>query len=378
MGRQIICYNGRLYRDDARPDFLDIEYFAYQHVLHYASAAFEGIRCYPNKAGDGTVNVVALEPHIDRLFASMEFAWLNPPSNAAQVWNEFSRSHPDLVDKYKSVLQSKLSDKNAKKFAWSKSEVQRQITETVLLNLHTGFCTAEQGCYIRPLAFRSVNPQKGLGVFSMGHAVDFLVLVKAWGKYLGPEAFEKGAPVLIHPEGCQEFNRHHKLASNYLTGQRLANFCAANRFNETILTDASADRNVLEGTGENLVFYLGNNQFISPRQEGQPILPGITLQIVAQILRSLGGTLTYRPIPLAEIFGGKILGAAMTGTACEVTPISLVYDPKEKRAVEIPVAVEIKQLQKAYLDLVQGEPSALITPIAWNAPEHDALLQKIQ
>ena len=384
MARQIICWNGKFFWEDAKPDFLDVEYLAYQHALHYASAAFEGARCYPNlAANDGSLNMVALDAHVDRLFRSMEFAWLKIPKNAGSVWEQFKKLYPELVDKYQSVLQPKLPQSTSKEFPFNAAQVKKQMMESVALNLHSGFITAEKGCYIRPLAFRSVNAQKGVGVFSLGHEVDFFVLVKTWGKYLGSHAFEKGAPVLVHEEGTVEYNRHHKLSCNYLTGQRLANYSSYNNFNEILLTDKSPDRNVLEGTGENLLFYLGNNQFITPRQEGQPILPGVTLHIMEQIIGALGGTVTYRDIPLKEIFDGKFLGAAMTGTAVEVTPISLVFDPKENRAVEIPVADTIKQLQQTYLQFVQGQAvdprlkalqSKLIQSVRWDPRLHASLI----
>ena len=191
---------------------------------------------------------------------------------------------------------------------------------------------------------------------------------------------------MVAPEGNAEYNRQHKLAANYLTGQRLVNFANFNHFNEVLMTDSTPNRNVLEGSGENLVFYLGNNRYLSPLQDTKPILPGTTLKVIERIIRLSGGEVEYRDIPLAEVLSGKFRGAAMTGTAVEVTPISLVYDSQSKKAVEIPVAEEIKNLQKVYLDLVGGcdvEPAIaplqkeLLTEIRWNDAEHAALLELI-
>ncbi|MDO8526880.1 MAG: aminotransferase class IV [Deltaproteobacteria bacterium] len=379
MATQILFYNGKWYPSDARPEFLNFEFFVYQHALHYASAAFEGMRCYPNFAKkDGTLNLIGVDIRIDRLFRSMEYACLKLPPNPSRTWEEFSKGFPKLAEKYKTVLKGKIDRKAVVEFPYTKGQVKEFILKTILLNLESGFLNPDDGCYVRPVSFRGVTKDRHLGVFSLGHSVDFLLSVKPWGKYLGTEAFEKGAPVIVAEEGSEEYNRQHKLACNYLSGQRLVNFASFNHFNEILLTDATPERNVLEGSGENLLFYCGGNKFVSPRQENKPILPGTTLKTVDQIIRLLGGEITYRDIPLKEIMDGKFLGAAMTGTAAEVTPISLVFDPKTKKAVEIPVATEIKQLQKTYLDLVHGlevdtclKPlqQNLILEIKWNEKE---------
>lgn len=388
MSPQIIFYNGKWYPADARPDFLDIAFFSYQHVIHYASSVFEGTRCYPNMAKkNGTVNLLGVDLRIDRLFRSMEYSWMKLPPKPSQVWDDFSHQYPELVEKYKTVLKGKIKRDSVVQFPYTKSEVKEFIIKTILLNLQSGFVDWQKGCYVRPVAMRGTTPDRHLGVFSLGHSVDFLVSVKPWGKYLGREAFEKGAPVVVAPEGNAEFNRQYKLAANYLTGQRLVNFANFNHFNEVLMTDQTPERNILEGSGENLVLYLGNNRYLSPRQEDKPILPGTTLKVIDQIIRLLGGEIEYRNIPLNEVLNGEFKGAAMTGTAVEITPISLVYDPQTKKAVEIPVADEIKTLQKMYLDLVQGLDvdsrlaklqKDLLMEIRWNEPEHAALVNSLE
>lgn len=383
MATQIIFYNGQWYPAHAKPNFLDFECFAYQHAIHYASSVFEGIRCYPNLSKkDGTVNLLGVDLRIDRMFRSLEYTWMKLPPNPEQTWNDFSERFPELVQKFKTVLKPKLDQKKTVSFSYSKAQVKEFLIKTILLNFESGFLNSREGCYVRPLVLRGTTPTKNLGVFSLGHSVDFLISVKPWGKYLGVEAFEKGAPVLVAEEGNQEYNRQHKLAANYLTGQRLINFASYNNFNEILLTDGSPQRNVLEGSGENLIFYLGNRRFVSPTQTNKPILPGTTLKVVDQMIRLLGSEIIYRDIPVQEVLDGKFLGAAMTGTAAEITPISLVYDPKTKRAVEIPIAQEIKELQKSYLNLAQSlnvDPrlkhlqEELILELRWDEKEVEKL-----
>lgn len=384
MKTQIIFYNGKWYSQSARPDFLDMEFFAYIHALHYASSAFEGARCYPNLGKkDGSVNLVGIDWRVERFFRSMEYAWLKIPPRADRDWENFSKSRPELAEKYAEAFKGKLHRKNVAEFPYNKMQVKDFILNTIVLNLHSGFIDPAVGCYVRPVAMRGISAAKGLGVFSLGHRVDFLVVVKPWGKYLGDFAFEKGTPLIVASEGTEEYNRQYKLAANYLTGQRLVNYASYNHFIEILLTDNSEQRNVLEGSGENLIFYCGNNEFVSPSQEGRPILPGTTLKVVDRMIRAWGGKLTYRDIPLNEVLGGKFLGAAMTGTAAEVTPVALIFEPKSKKVVEIPVPQEIKAIQKNYLNLVQGLTveetlknlqKELLLELKWDAGLHDGLL----
>lgn len=388
MTEQIIFFNGKWYPAGARPDFLDFEFFAYCHALHYASAVFEGSRCYPNLAkNDGTINLIGIDARIDRLFRSMEYAWMRLSENPQQVWHDFISLYPQLAEKYKAVLKGKIKKEDVIQFRYSKADVKDFIIKTILLNLHNEFFKPSDGCYVRPLVMRGNTQSRSLGVFSLGHSVDFLLSVKPWGKYLGKEIFEKGAPVLISQHGNEEWNRQYKLAANYLTGQRIVNFACYNQFSECLLTDATSQRNVLEGSGENLIFYKGNNKFVSPEQKSKPILPGTTLKVVDQMIRAMGGEIEYRDIPVQEILDKTFQGAVMTGTAAEITPISLVFDTKTKKAIEIPMPEEIKDLQKTYLNLVSGLEvdarlknlqQSLIQELKWNSAEHNPLLNLIE
>jgi len=225
---------------------------------------------------------------------------------------------------------------------------------------------------------------RSLGVFSLHHPKHFMVAAIPWGKYLGELEFQRGAPVLVAETGNAEFNRHHKLVSNYATGQRAVNTAKSNHFSEMLLTDTSSKRHLLEGTGENLLFYEGKGRWISPKQEGHPILPGKTLWTLTRILDAQGAKVAFRDVPLDELLAGKFRGVAMTGTAAELTPICLVFDSKTDRCVELDVPEEMKQLQRTYLDLVQGLdlPDALkglqkqlVTEVRWEG--HEGLLRQL-
>lgn len=390
MGKKVIFLDGKFYEGEAVAGWLTLEYFLFTHTLHYGGAAFEGGRCYPNKAkNDGTLNIIGLDLRINRLFDSVKSLWILRPEQPGRWWDAFSESHPGLAGKYAEFFKSnaaKVGKRELREFPFTKGEVREAIINTLLLNIYSGNIDPAVGGYWRPLSWVGTRDDRSLGVFSLHHPKHFMIAAVPWGKYIGDLEFSRGAPVMVAEEGNSEDNRKNKLASNYATGQRLKDCAMYNRFAEMLLTDKSGQRNLLEGTGENLLFYLGGRRWASPRQEDQPILPGTTLKTLIRILGLQGHTVEYRDIPLEEVLSGGFKGAAMTGTAAEVTPLCLIYDPKTDRTVELGVPAELKELQKAYIDLVHGlevpEPvrelqKELITEIRWDDKKHARLARQI-
>ena len=383
---RVVFLDGKYYRGNALPDWLTLEEFLFTHTLHYGGGAFEGGRCYPNRKKPGVLNVIGLDLRVERLFGSLEYIWLRPPAGAP-LWDRFSKSHPAVARKYAEFFQStgqKVAARPAEGLTFTKAEAREAILNTILLNVASGNISPDTGGDFRPLAWVGARADRSLGVFSLHHPKHFMVAAIPWGKYLGELEFQRGAPVLVAETGNAEFNRHHKLVSNYATGQRAVNTAKSNHFSEMLLTDTSSKRHLLEGTGENLLFYEGKGRWISPKQEGHPILPGKTLWTLTRILDAQGAKVAFRDVPLDELLAGKFRGVAMTGTAAELTPICLVFDSKTDRCVELDVPEEMKQLQRTYLDLVQGLdlPDALkglqkqlVTEVRWEG--HEGLLRQL-
>ena len=388
--KKIIFFDGTYYHGGAVPDWLNLESYLFTHTLHYGGAAFEGGRCYPNKAkNDGTMNIIGLDLRVNRLFNSIKSIWILRPDNPGRWWTKFSGSHPELAENYAEFFESnvkKVGKHKIVEFPFTKKEVREAVINTLLLNVSSGNIDPQVGCYWRPLAWVGTMDDRSLGVFSMHHPKHFMITAIPWGKYIGDLEFNRGAPVMVAEQGNDEDNRRSKLASNYATGQRLKNRAVYNRFAEMLLTDKSPQRNVLEGTGENLILYVEKKQWVSPRQEDLPILPGTTLKTLTRMLELQGHTVEYRDIPLDEVLSGRFKGIAMTGTATEVTPLCLIYDPKTDRAVELEVPAPLKELQKTYIDLVTGlevpEPikdlqKELITEIKWDKAKYAKLVKQI-
>ena len=387
---KVVFFDGRYYRAASVPSWLTLEHFLFTHTLHYGGAAFEGGRCYPNKAkDDGTMNIIGLDMRVDRLFRSLESLWMVQPAEPRRWLDGFVHSHPKLAEKYAEFFASnaaKVGKRPAEMFPFTKAEVREAIVRTLLLNVHSGNIDPKVGCYWRPLAWVGTRNDCSLGVFSLHSPKHFMVAAVPWGRYIGDLEFSRGAPVMVAEEGDSEDNRRDKLASNYATGQRLKNRALVNSFAEMLLTDKAPERNLLEGTGENLLFYEGKKQWCSPRQEGQPILPGTTLRTLVRMLELQGHTVRFRDIPLKEALDGRFKGAAMTGTAAEVTPLCLIYDPLTDRAVELGVPEELKTIQAQYLDMVHSlkVPASLkklqaelITEVRWDNAKHAGLASQV-
>ncbi len=133
-----IWMNGKLV------DFADAKVHVFTHALHYGSGVFEGIRCYATSRGP---EVFRLDEHLDRLFWSAKMYRMEIP--------------------------------------WTKDQLRDATLETIRAN-------AFDACYIRPLAYRGFGM---LGVNPFPNPVDVMIGCYPWGKYLGPEAMEKGVDV---------------------------------------------------------------------------------------------------------------------------------------------------------------------------------------
>ena len=114
------------------------------HAMHYGSSVFEGMRAYKTDRGPA---ILGLDLHVDRLLASCKMYRLPLP--------------------------------------FSRDEIRQACIDVVKANAH-------ESCYIRPLAFRgaenfSLDPRRC--------PPHLIILTLEWGRYLGPEALEKGVDV---------------------------------------------------------------------------------------------------------------------------------------------------------------------------------------
>ena len=240
------------------------------HALHYGSGVFEGIRCYKTERGPA---VFRLDEHVDRMFKSCKIYRMPIPFTPEQV--------------------------------------RDAILDTVRRN-------ELESCYIRPLVYRGYG---AIGVDPRKSPVDVIIGVWDWGKYLGPEALERGVNVCVsswNRAAPNTFPALAKATGNYLNSQLAKMEALEDGYDEAILLDPAGY--VSEGSGEN-IFLIKDEGIITP-PSSTSILPGITRHSVIVIARELGYEVVKRHVPRETLYISDEL--FFTGTAAEVTPIATV------------------------------------------------------
>ncbi len=284
-----IWMNGKLVNwDDAKIHILS-------HVVHYGSSWFEGIRCYNTKKGSA---IFRLDSHLRRLYDSAKIYRCEIP--------------------------------------YTKEQLASAIKETIKAN-------KLKACYIRPIVYRGYGE---VGVNPLGSPVDVSIAVWHWGKYLGPEALEKGIDVCVSSwrrPAPDTLPTVAKSGGNYLGSQLIKLEALASGYAEGIALDAFG--NVSEGSGENIFLVREKTVFTPPISAA--ILPGVTRSSIITIAKERGYSVVEMNIPREMLF--TVEEAFFTGTAAEITPIRSVDRISVGDGKPGPVTLE---LQKAFFDIV--------------------------
>jgi len=267
------------------------------HVAHYGSSVFEGIRAY--KTSKGTA-VFRLPEHIKRLF------------NSAKIYRM--------------------------EIPYTEDDICSAIMETIRIN-------KLESCYVRPLVYRGYN---ALGVNPFSCPVDVCLAVWEWGKYLGPEAIEKGVDVKVstwNRMAPNTFPATAKAGANYMNSQLIKMEAILEGYVEGIALDINGW--VSEGSGENLFVIIDGKLYTPPL--GASILAGITRNSVITIAEEEGFEIIEGMIPRETLYTADEL--FFTGSAAEITPISSVDKIKVGTGIRGPIT---EKLQKRYFDIVEN------------------------
>ena len=266
------------------------------HVIHYGSAVFEGVRCYSTPEGSA---VFRLGAHTERLFDS------------AKIYRMDIEVGPD--------------------------EFSQAILDTINAN-------RLEACYIRPIVYRGYGQ---LGVNPLPCPVDMAIMVMDWGKYLGPEALEKGVDVRVSSWTRIAPNTlpvMAKTSANYMNSQLMKMEAIKDGYAEGIALDAEGF--LSEGSGENL-FLVKKGALITPPLVSS-VLPGITRDTILTLARRMGlevheARLLRETLYIAdEVF--------LTGTAAEITPVRSVDKIVVGKGARGPIT---EALQKAFFDVIE-------------------------
>ncbi len=349
----VIALDGELYGAQTK---LTLARAVTQHSVHYGLGVFEGDRAYPAADGKGLFLLASME-HNKRLLRSTHHQKFSPELPSTTELEIIARNEGTTLEAIEGEFEPPLDTIKIFRADYNRNLEDLTATKIAVLKeeIRQGRINPQDGVYIRTVVNKS-HPEGAIagGVFSAYHHALEIMLAWTWGKYLGKDGFEKGVPVRIDEERKSPTNKDakNKLVSNYATNQQGKNRAKANRFNEALYLDTEG--NILEGSGENILLELKNGKLITPNRENQPILNGITMQIVEQIARNLGYEIdNTQKIPYDCLFT-DVAGAIFTGTACEVTPINRIFDPKTKRSVKYEVTPTLRRIQREYMNLVTG------------------------
>lgn len=268
------------------------------HALHYGSSFFEGIRCYETPRGPA---VFRLTPHIHRLFSS------------AKIYRTEIPFAPETLI--------------------------AAVKETVRANrLRSG--------YIRPLVYRGYG---SIGLDPTPCPVEVAIAAIEWGRYLGPEAMEKGVDTCV-----STWNRFapntmpalSKAGGNYLNSQLIKLEALRHGYSEGIALDANGF--VSEGSGENIFIVRQGVVYTPPL--GASILEGITRDSVLRLLADMGIEVREQFIPREFLYVADEI--FFTGTAAEITPVRSVDGITVGEGKRGPITIEV---QSRFFGLVHGE-----------------------
>jgi branched-chain amino acid aminotransferase len=267
------------------------------HALHYGSTVFEGIRAYPFPDGPA---VFCLEEHLDRMWDSCKIYRLEIP--------------------------------------YSREEIRQAILDTIRANGH-------EECYIRPLVFR------GWGTFSVdGRScpTHVSIITVYMGKYLGPDALEKGVDVGVsswHRMAPNTYPAAAKIGGQYVNSQFVVMEAVQHGYTEGIALDVGG--HISEGSGEN-IFVVRRGRIHTPPLSAS-ILDGITRRCVMTLADDLGLDVREEPIPREMLYVADEV--FFCGTAAEITPIRSVDGIVVGSGQRGPITNE---LMTAFFDIVQG------------------------
>jgi branched-chain amino acid aminotransferase len=287
-----IWWDGEL--REAEP--LSVHYYA--NALHYGTAVFEGIRCYPTERGR---ILFRLREHVERLLSSARLYGMKVPFDAEAL-------------------------------------IQGSVEVTRKNGIENG--------YLRPLVYFGRGPidlkpkrECPVRVFIAGREL---------GSFLGESALRNGVRVTI--SSWRKF--HHTMlptmakASGHYANSVLAAHEAVDRgFDDAILLNQ--DGTVASATGENV--FCVKNGVLYTNDESSSIVPGITRDSVLQIAREHDVPVVIRAFTREELMRADEV--FLTGTAAEVTPVREIDGFEFKTGKKTLGAT----FQRAYLRAVTGK-----------------------
>ena len=263
--------DGLIWMDGALLPWRDVKVHVLTHALHYASAVFEGERCYEGE-------IFKLTEHSERLVESAKILDFEIPYSVAQI-DQACRD---------TVAANKLSD-----------------------------------CYVRPLAWRG---SEQMGVSARQTKIHLAIAAWNWGSYFPMEQRLKGIRI-THAQyrrpdpACAPAKA--KAAGLYMICTIEKHRAERAGYSDALMLDYRG--RVAECTGAN-VFLIKEGVIHTP--EPDCFLDGITRRTVIDLAKARGIQVINRAIMPEEL--GSFSECFITGTAAEVTPVSEIGEHRYK------------------------------------------------
>ena len=259
--------DGKIWMDGKLVEWRSANVHILTHALHYASAVFEGERCYNGKIFKG-------RDHSARLLKSGVYLDMDIPYSVDQI--------------------------EEAKYATLKAN---------------GFTDA----YVRAIAWRGVG--EDMGVASKRNPVRMAIACWEWGAYYG-DAKMQGAKLDISKwkrPSPETIPCHAKAAGLYMICTMSKHAAEAKGCSDAMMFDYRGY--IAEATGAN-IFFVKDGEVHTPLPDC--FLNGLTRQTVVGMLREKGIKVHERHIMAHELEGFQ--QCWLTGTAAEVTPVGKIGD----------------------------------------------------
>lgn len=258
--------DGMIWMDGKLVPWRDAKLHVLTHGLHYASAVFEGERCYSG-------NIFKLRAHTERLIRSGKILGFDIP--------------------------------------WTAEQIDEACKQTLAANNLTE-------AYVRPIAWRGAEQ---LSVSAHDTKIHLAIAVWAWPNLFGADRM-KGVRLALanwrrpHPQTAPTAS---KAAGLYMIGTLAKHEAEAQGFQDAIMLDWRGQ--LAEGTGANM-FLVIDGEVHTPTPDC--FLDGITRRTVMSIARRHQMKVIERAIMPDEL--GRASEVFLAGTAAEVTPVAQIGD----------------------------------------------------
>ena len=286
----------KIWMDGKFVDWYDAKIHVLTHGLHYATAVFEGIRCYKTKKGPA---IFRLEEHMKRLLNSCKM--------------------------YHMTLQ------------YSEKDLTEAIIETIKIN-------KIKDCYIRPICYYGYGK---MGVNPLPNKVSTSIALWDWEDHIKTQG-DKGMRVIVSSWvriDSRSLPIHAKASANYANSALARIEALKSGVDEAIMLNMRGM--VVEGTAEN-IFIVKDEMLVTPPLTSGA-LDGITRSSILTIAQYLGINFQICDISRDELYYADEV--FLTGTAAEIKSIGEIDKITIANGRTGKIA---KKLQNLYNQIVHG------------------------